>query len=70
MFLSEVLSGREPPKVHVRDDEGSIYYTYLKCEEQFHFGLLRPALLCCDRDRPKDPMQYIAEFLAGAVESL
>ena len=66
-FLSEVLSGRDPPKVHVRDDEGSIY-SYLK--NNSIFGLLRPALLCCDRDRPKDPKKYIAMFLAGAVDSL
>ena len=66
-FLSEVLSGKDPPKVYIRDDEGSIY-TYLK--NNSIFGLLRPALLCCDRDRPKDPKEYIAKFLAGAVDSL
>ena len=62
-----MLNGEEPPKVHVKDEEGSIY-TYLK--NNGIFGLLRPALLCCDRDRPKDPKKYIAAFMAGAVDSL
>lgn len=34
------------------------------------FGLLRPALLCCDKDRPDDPGKYLAEFLSGAIEKL
>ena len=34
------------------------------------FALLRPALLCCDRDRPDDPGMYLAEFLTGAIEKL
>jgi myosin heavy subunit len=66
-YLAAVLNGEEPPKVHVKDEEGSIY-TYLK--NNGIFGLLRPALLCCDRDRPKDPKKYIAAFMAGAVDSL
>jgi myosin heavy subunit len=66
-YLAAVLNGEEPPKVHVKDEEGSIY-TYLK--NNGIVGLLRPALLCCDRDRPKDPKKYIAAFMAGAVESL
>ena len=66
-YLAAVLNGEEPPKVHVKDEEGSIY-TYL--ENNAIFGLLRPALLCCDRDRPKDPKKYIAAFVAGAVDSL
>ena len=67
VFLAAVLNGEEPPKVHVPDTEGSIY-TYLK--DHGIFGLLRPALLCCDRDRPKDPKKYIATFLSGAVDQL
>ena len=66
-FLAAVLNGETPPKVHVADKDGSIY-TYLKTNGIF--GLLRPALLCCDRDRPKDPNKYIAAFLSGAIEAL
>ena len=66
-FLAAVLNGQEPPKVHAPDKEGSIY-TYLK--DHGIFALLRPALLCCDRDRPKDPKKYIAAFLSGAVGQL
>ena len=34
------------------------------------FALLRPALLCCDKDRPDDPDMYLAEFLSGALEKM
>ena len=62
-----VMSGEPPPEVHVTDTDGSIY-TYIK--NYSIFGLLRPALLCWDRDRPKDPKKYVAEFLSTALESL
>lgn len=34
------------------------------------FALLRPALLCCDKDRPDDPDMYLAEFLSGALAQM
>ena len=34
------------------------------------FGLLRPALICCDKDRPDDTSKYLAEFLSVAIKLL
>jgi myosin heavy subunit len=66
-FLTEVMKGNDPPEVHEKDESGNIY-TYIKTFGIF--GLLRPALMCCDQDRPKDPLKYVVEFLAGAIEAL
>ena len=66
-FLAAVMAGQPPPEVAEPDKDGSIY-TYISSYEIF--GLLRPALLCCDRDRPKDPKKYVAEFLGSALTAL
>lgn len=67
-FLVAVMNGQDPPEVYQKDPEDGSIYLYIK---NFGvFGLLRPALVCCDKDRPKDPQKYIAEFLSAAISAL
>ena len=32
------------------------------------FGLLKPALQCCNRDRPDHLTVYLTEFIAAALD--
>ena len=65
------MTQNELPEVGLHGDgfktEGSIY-SFIK--DLGVFGLLRPALVCCERDRPDSPAKYVAEFLAGSIEAL
>ena len=55
------------PEIDPEMATGSIY-SYI---QSFGiFGLLRPALVCCDKDRPADPKQYIATFLSSSIQKL
>ena len=69
-FLAAVLNDQPIPEHETGPEKAHEGNIYAYIQSFGIFTLLRPALLCCDRDRPKNPKKYIATFLAESMQAL